>query len=292
MDSRLRVFTRHIKENMKLERVGKTGLRITGIEQPIVVIGDVHGHYWTLIKLLKQIPEDCLIVFCGDLIDRGPYSRQVVDLVKGRYFCTKGNHEDMMVEEASVHQQKGMFNWWGLWLQGYVGGWDTLESYQYHDKDENDKPLFKKDRFFDHALWMRDLPIYIEFPEIKNDIKKHLVVSHSSAHNCWHTRHHPAHEWTFERSTIWSHLAKDSRCEYGLRNPKKIENVFNVFGHTPIPNGPKVGRHFAAIDAGTYANKRHGLGKLIGFQFPEGIIYEQEKVETGCIDEQLKTHQL
>ena len=50
----------------------------------VAVIGDVHGCYFTLTELYQKIqfkyPE--VEVYCvGDLIDRGNYSREVVDFI-------------------------------------------------------------------------------------------------------------------------------------------------------------------------------------------------------------------
>ncbi|NVK01347.1 MAG: metallophosphoesterase [Oceanospirillaceae bacterium] len=54
-----------------------------------IVFGDVHGHYDTLIRLIKKIGLDpwnldtsTQFVFLGDLIDRGPDSASVVTYVK------------------------------------------------------------------------------------------------------------------------------------------------------------------------------------------------------------------
>ncbi|HBK64061.1 MAG TPA: serine/threonine protein phosphatase, partial [Cyanobacteria bacterium UBA11166] len=49
-----------------------------------IVIGDVHGHYDTLMTLLNAIApsEEDRVYFLGDLIDRGPKSAQVVEFVK------------------------------------------------------------------------------------------------------------------------------------------------------------------------------------------------------------------
>ena len=58
-----------------------------------IIIGDVHGHYDTLIALLDSIApnNDDRIYFLGDLIDRGPKSAEVVDLVmKNQYHCLRG----------------------------------------------------------------------------------------------------------------------------------------------------------------------------------------------------------
>ena len=66
------------------------------------VIGDVHGFSQTLEELLESLklePDD-FVVLLGDLIDRGPNSARVVEIVKNEcnIFSLKGNHESMMVE--------------------------------------------------------------------------------------------------------------------------------------------------------------------------------------------------
>ncbi len=38
------------------------------------IIGDVHGHYDTLMALVDLLPNDAILVFVGDLIDRGSQS--------------------------------------------------------------------------------------------------------------------------------------------------------------------------------------------------------------------------
>src|ERR671932_2062390 len=66
-----------------------------------IVIGDVHGHYDTLMSLLDAIAptRDDMVYFLGDLIDRGPQSAQVVDFVmKSPYLCLLGNHEQMLLD--------------------------------------------------------------------------------------------------------------------------------------------------------------------------------------------------
>ena len=61
--------------------------------QPIYIIGDVHGHLKKLVKLLQdvQLINDqhswkagrTTLWFIGDLVDRGPDSIAVLDLVMG-----------------------------------------------------------------------------------------------------------------------------------------------------------------------------------------------------------------
>ena len=70
------------------------------------VIGDVHGLADTLQAMLQQLgydqefihPDGRQLCFLGDLVDRGPQSLEVLDLVmaavaKGHY-CVRGNHDN------------------------------------------------------------------------------------------------------------------------------------------------------------------------------------------------------
>ncbi|MDJ0510740.1 MAG: metallophosphoesterase family protein [Crocosphaera sp.] len=117
-----------------------------------IIIGDVHGHYDTLSELLEAIApnSDDQVYFLGDLIDRGPQSSQVVELViKNNYHCLLGNHEHMLLETVGYgginsHQLQG-------WLYG--GGYSTLVSYDHHIPQS-------------HIEWMKQLPTYIDLGDV------------------------------------------------------------------------------------------------------------------------------
>ena len=72
----------------------------------VYAIGDVHGRADLLAQLLAAIDADiaahpafqAIEVFLGDYIDRGPKSREVLDMLVSRserrqMVCLKGNHE-------------------------------------------------------------------------------------------------------------------------------------------------------------------------------------------------------
>ena len=93
-------------------------------------IGDIHGE----IRLLDQLLENVLrfnpeqIVFVGDFIDRGPYSKEVVDRILGldvQVACLMGNHEMMMLNalEDMGYGQSPIELWY------YNGGEATLQSF-------------------------------------------------------------------------------------------------------------------------------------------------------------------
>jgi serine/threonine protein phosphatase 1 len=123
------------------------------ISQRRIVIGDVHGHYKGLMKLIEAIAptSDDQVYFLGDLIDRGPDSSQVVEFVKSNnYQCLLGNHEQMLLkiwtgENISTPAMQA-------WLYG--GGQATIASY----KDANIPD--------EHLEWLQSLPLYLDLGDI------------------------------------------------------------------------------------------------------------------------------
>jgi serine/threonine protein phosphatase 1 len=98
-------------------------------------IGDVHGRLDLLNRLLAEIESDnvargpatTIVVFLGDLIDRGPDSAQVVDkaivgLSWASTVCLKGNHEAAMLDALD-----GVEGAARMWLS--YGGLETLASW-------------------------------------------------------------------------------------------------------------------------------------------------------------------
>ena len=72
-------------------------------DRRIIVIGDVHGCFEEMMELVQLAcrPSD-LMVFLGDLVDRGPKAVETVQQVRkwaeeGRAVCVLGNHEEKQV---------------------------------------------------------------------------------------------------------------------------------------------------------------------------------------------------
>jgi serine/threonine protein phosphatase 1 len=104
---------------------------VTGMPPRSFVIGDIHGCAATLRCLvddLLQVSTDDRIFLLGDLIDRGPDSRGVLDFIfelRGRGLSVssvRGNHEQMLLQASEIH------SYLGLWITN--GGLPTLESFQ------------------------------------------------------------------------------------------------------------------------------------------------------------------
>ena len=222
------------------------------------IIGDVHGSFSTLIALIAKLPIDgdlSKLVFCGDLIDRGPRSREVVEFVKSNNLdCVKGNHEDLMIKSEEgdyIGPRRASFVW------GMNGGDQTRESYQGYET-----------QFAEHLTWMKNLPLYLEYPEIKNSSDRYLVVSHSNIGKVW--------DWSKERREQMSEQFENSILwdRYGQED---VEEIYNVVGHT-VQKEPKIRSFYACIDTGAVF-KQNLYGKLTALQFPEMVLFQQENVD-------------
>jgi serine/threonine protein phosphatase 1 len=100
----------------------------------IYAIGDIHGRADLLQKLMTKVDDDlsryptpgAVEVYLGDYVDRGPASREVIDVLRGRARLTrtvflKGNHESYL---SGFLENPGILSDWRLW-----GGIETLLSY-------------------------------------------------------------------------------------------------------------------------------------------------------------------
>ena len=104
---------------MSFWRIGKRDDAIdrpppsVGADRRVYAIGDIHGRLDLLEALLRLIAQDDRargpmpphLILLGDLIDRGPASRGVVERVMGLMAgggtqCVKGNHEELFVLAA------------------------------------------------------------------------------------------------------------------------------------------------------------------------------------------------
>ncbi len=122
----------------------------------LYAIGDVHGCYDQLCEAVARIEahaarRDYRAILLGDYVDRGPQSREVVELAralvteqraKGRWFALRGNHEALMIDGVGGANYE-------LWLEN--GGGATLDSYVDHAEEVRE-----------HAAWFESLPTLIE----------------------------------------------------------------------------------------------------------------------------------
>lgn len=114
-------------------RAAPSGPAMCWPDRPVAIIGDVHGRLDLLTALLDRLeqdpdlPADHDLVLVGDLIDRGPDSLGVIDLVRAResarpdrVTALRGNHEAMMLDFLRGAENSAN------WLRH--GGAETLDS--------------------------------------------------------------------------------------------------------------------------------------------------------------------
>ncbi len=129
----------------------------------LYVVGDVHGHLATFRALLHRLnlgPED-RVVCLGDMIDRGPDSAGLVDLLRShpQVICLKGNHEQMAVQSV---QMDGTFEAWQPWMKR--GGKSTYASYIVQAEGD----LWQaKQTMVDDFIWLDNLPTQIVLDHIR-----------------------------------------------------------------------------------------------------------------------------
>lgn len=137
------------------------------------IIGDIAGRYTELLALVNKMPKN-KIILVGDLVDRGPDSRKVIEWAMNNpnVLTLKGNHEDMMVDAFNGNLGDHVYN----------GGKQTLASYSINHPSEypeghiewlRTRPVFFEDDglFVSHAPWLAtcDLgEVYFQFAQLWN----------------------------------------------------------------------------------------------------------------------------
>jgi serine/threonine protein phosphatase 1 len=206
----------------------------------IFAIGDIHGCYEALVRLLGRIPIDWArdrLVFMGDYIDRGPQSFEVVQHLielqerhSGAVFL-KGNHEQMLADYLSGRDRMTYL---------YNGGQQTLDSYLRHANVPGRYPIPDAHlRFFESLRLMFETEKYIF---VHAGLRQGLPPERQR-----------------EEDLLWIREDFiDSRHAFGKRV---------VFGHTPF-EAPRVEPNKIGIDTGAvYGNK------LTCLQLPEEEFY-------------------
>lgn len=132
----------------------------------VLAIGDVHGMYQKLIKLMDKIrfnQDEDLLIFLGDYIDRGPdpgRCLQYIFALQQQYpdvvVCLMGNHEVMM--SSYFMQKRGSYNnlivdYAGSWLDN--GGLETLKQLDEMDADTKEELL----------QWVMNLPVKYQYQD-------------------------------------------------------------------------------------------------------------------------------
>ncbi len=209
--------------------------------QRVYAIGDIHGRADLLVQLLERIEADAsnfagdvTLVVIGDVIDHGPQSAEVVDLLQGQIptrwqsIFLRGNHEWMMQRFVVSPEE------WAQWL-GW-GGEATLASYGIKARQDNYRlrPLGAIAAELEHALEVRG---HKPFYQNQQNYWRHQGYAFV------HAGVRGGLEW---EEQLESDLLMQYRADFTGHHdlPERI-----VFGHT-IYDEPLVSGHFIGIDTG------------------------------------------
>jgi len=177
------------------------------IKDQLLIIGDIAGRYNELMALLELAKErhgEFTTISVGDLVDRGPDSKKVLEhfMTAPDTFCVKGNHEDLMYDHCSDECRYEQKYRWNVWVGN--GGKETITSYR-DEKGDSVIPV-------EHITFLKELPVYIR--------TEGVIVTHAPINPSV-----PLDKW----------LGWDTMSEYGpcwnRGRTKRIEGVLQVHGH-------------------------------------------------------------
>jgi serine/threonine protein phosphatase 1 len=228
-----------------------------------IVIGDIHGCYKTLKNLIElhvKPEKGDQLYFVGDLIDRGPRSREVLDYIidlkwKGfNVFPIKGNHEDLFVKAFS--DEEYMLAWF------HNGAEETLQSFDVPEGKINDYEGLRliPERY---VHFLSSMPYYYD---LKDYIIVHAGLNITGGNIFGDTQ-----------AMLWSREIK------GLNLLK--EGICIIHGHTPMPIvtlKPNLKRKDARnlnIDAGCVYKDLPGYGILAALELDSRKLFVQENVD-------------
>lgn len=188
--------------------------------QRTLVVGDVHGCHIALQTLLDRfdLRRDDHLILLGDVVDRGPDSRAVIQmLIELGSFCrldlVLGNHEEMLLAAA---ENPAVAPAWLGW-----GGIETIASYGHSLSDIPDE----------HLDFLAEGRPYVE----------------TESHLCVHANLEPGVPLP-EQSVAWLRWHKISGYETPHESGKPI-----VCGHTVMPGDvPQVRDGWIMLDTGAY----------------------------------------
>jgi serine/threonine protein phosphatase 1 len=200
-------------------------------EERIFAVGDIHGAYERLVRLLARLPYRAgrdTLVFLGDYMDRGGESRQVIELLcrlqdEGRVVALLGNHEHLLLEYHRTGDAKLLSFLRSLGVEA------SLESYGRDDLRDLRTLSYMPER---HRRFLLNLSPYWE-------TESYVFVHAGVVPGRPLARHSPA-----------------QLCEgrdISHRSDDEFEKIV-VFGHTPFLS-PLVTKKLIGIDTGAaYGN--------------------------------------
>lgn len=225
-----------------------------------IAVGDIHGCQATLKTLLEEkikLTFNDQIYCVGDLIDRGPSSRDVLDylihLKKQGYqiFSLRGNHEDMLLK--ALDDISFMQAWFANGAEETLRSFNIPETLIYDYEGLKSIPE-------NYISFLESLPYYY-------DLGDYLIV-HAGLN--------------FNAEDIFKDLNSMLWIRHMEYSAEKAGNRIIIHGHTPIPLAlikPYITfqkNKILNIDSGCVYNDLPGYGILTGLNLDTRELYTQE----------------
>ncbi len=211
------------------------------------LIGDIAGEFEAFQKLVKAMPEGP-VVAVGDLCDRGPDSRRVMDwFMEGRGVALMGNHDLLFLRNV----ERPKFSEMRMWLDGRNGGAATLKNFGRSEESNWDFHVPEE-----YVTWCKGRPYYYEGEDF---IATHAPLPEwaSVAKIKQLEREMPWEDWC----QLWGELVWNRYCP--VRHEK-----FQVFGH----NGTLESHSDEEGDFAICIDNSH-KGELVGLHFETDTLY-------------------
>jgi serine/threonine protein phosphatase 1 len=192
----------------------------------VYAVGDIHGRRDLLDRLLELIdeddaargPADTEIIFLGDLVDRGPDSRGVVDRLLhlaqagGKVRFLMGNHEDVFVRAARGDLR-------ALRFLTRIGGRETLLSYgisaeEYRSVDFDELAhLLARNVPAEHVDFLSGFESWIEIGDylfVHAGVRPGIAIEAQSRGDlCWIREEFLDHRDSFGKMVVHGHSITD-----------------------------------------------------------------------------------
>ncbi|MFA5490701.1 MAG: metallophosphoesterase [Candidimonas sp.] len=195
----------------------------------IYAIGDIHGmsdKFAMLRQFIDEQEDADETIILGDLVDRGPDSKGVFDLIRDTDVVIRGNHEELMESWANSLD-------YGVWLNN--GGFDTLNSFGTRNKNE----LIKMIRSY--SWWKR----MVDFHQIGRYYFCHAGIDPNVSLK---NQNPETLRWIRRKFLISDGPFENDICV--------------VHGHTIFKDGPYHRHHIISLDTGCYDTGKLTAGRI------------------------------
>lgn len=213
-----------------------------------LVVGDIHGNRIALEEIASEFP-GVPIIAVGDLVDRGPDSKGVLDLfMHFGWYSVLGNHEHMMLDSILQDGDSKSYYDIGCWYEN--GGSETVESFNVPFKQNIPK---------EYISWINDLPLLIKCRDV--------LISHA-----------PIHPRGMGDSVILGKYYNPDSCIWFRGHPKRNDKYVQISGHNRVEELVTY-----TDDKGVFGLNLNTINKLTAIHFPSGKVVQKEIIKCDTL---------